>query len=219
MYVPDYYRVDESVARELVFRHPLALLVSNGKDGMPWATHLPAIFPPETRALLDEGAPLVGKVMVGHLNRQNPHWDALQAGGHARLIFQGPNTYVSPTVYQVTPAAPTWNFTSVHLRGKLRPIDEREQLLQIVRWTVATFEKEFGTHWDMSESIPYFERIVSGVGAFAFEIEAFDAMFKLSQEQPAPVQDRVHDTFAASGHCAHKEVAALMQRVKSTSNT
>ncbi|WP_061538620.1 FMN-binding negative transcriptional regulator [Collimonas fungivorans] len=214
MYVPEYYRVDENTARELVYRHPLALLVCNGNNGLPWATHLPAIFPPETRKLLDQGESIIGKTMYGHMNRINPHWNALQAGS-ALLIFQGPNSYVSPTVYEVTPAAPTWNFTSTHLRGTLRPIDERDQILEIVRWTVATFEKEFCTNWDLTESIPYFERIVHGVGAFAFEVESFDSMFKLSQEQPAAIQERVVNSFASSSHCPHKEIADLMQRTNS----
>ncbi|MEW1804031.1 FMN-binding negative transcriptional regulator, partial [Streptomyces virginiae] len=27
------------------------------------------------------------------------------------------HSYVSPTVYEKSPAAPTWDFTSVHVRG------------------------------------------------------------------------------------------------------
>jgi transcriptional regulator len=212
MYVPEDYRVDENSAREVIHRHPLALLVSNGSGAPPWATHLPAIFSPDTRKSLDNNASLIGKTIYGHMNRLNPHWEALQAGGPALLIFQGPNTYVSPVNYQVTPAAPTWNFISTHLHGTIRPISEREETLQIIRWTVATFEKEFGTDWDMTESLAYFDRIVAGVGAFAFEIASFDSMFKLSQEQPAVVQERVASAFSASAHCPQSQIAALMRR-------
>jgi len=213
MYVPKPYQVDEQWSKELIRRHPLAILMTNGPR-VPFATHLPTIVPPDERARLDTGEPLVGRTMFGHLNRLNPHWAALEPGGPAILVFQGPNSYVSPTVYEATPAAPTWNFTSIHLHGTLRAIDDREVTLQIIRWTVEAFEAEFGANWDMRPSFGYFDNIVSGVGAFVFEIEAVDSMFKLSQEQPAEVQERVVRSFAASDRCPrHRELAKLMRRI------
>lgn len=213
MYVPEVYQTGELWAKELIRRYPLAILLTNGPRA-PFATHLPAIVPPDERARLDGGNPLVGLTIFGHLNRMNPHWEALQPGGPSVLVFQGPNSYVSPTVYEVTPAAPTWNFTAVHLHGTLRVIGDREGTLQIIRWTVEAFEAEFGANWDMRPSLEYFDRIVHGVGAFAFEIEAVDSMFKLSQEQPAEVQERVIRSFATRESCPHHhELAKLMSRV------
>ncbi|MCG8417675.1 MAG: FMN-binding negative transcriptional regulator [Proteobacteria bacterium] len=218
MYVPKFYQTDEIWAKELIRRYPLAVLLTNGPRA-PFATHLPTIVPPEDRARLDAGKPLVGLTMFGHLNRNNPHWAALQSVGPSVLVFQGPNSYVSPTIYETTPAAPTWNFTSVHLHGTLRAIDDRETTLQIIRWTVEGFEAEFGANWDMRPSLGYFDRIVHDVGAFAFEIEAVDAMFKLSQEQPAEVQERVVRSFATRESCSHHhELAKLMSRVNPAGN-
>jgi transcriptional regulator len=218
MYVPKPYAVSERWATELMRRHPLALLITNG-PGHPLATHLPTIVAPEERARLDAGQALVGTTVLGHLNRSNPHWASLQADAPAVLIFQGPNSYVSPTLYEVTPAAPTWNFTSVHLHGTLRAIDDREQTLQIIRWTVEAFEAEFGANWDMRASFEYFQRIVPGVGAFAFEVAAVDSMFKLSQEQPAEVRGRVERAFAArASGSPHQELAKLMRRLEPASD-
>lgn len=213
MYVPKFYQADERWAKELIRLHPLAILLTNGVRA-PFATHLPTIFPPEERAHLDAGEPLVGRTILGHLNRMNPHWEALQPGGPSVLVFHGPNSYVSPTIYEETPAAPTWNFTSVHLHGALRVIPEREATLQIIRWTVEAFEAEFGTNWDMRPSLEYFAQIVKDVGAFAFEIEAVDSMFKLSQEKTAQVQDRVACAFATrKSPSHHHELAKLMRRI------
>jgi transcriptional regulator len=129
-------------------------------------------------------------------------------------VFHGPNSYVSPTIYEVTPAAPTWNFTSVHLHGTLRVITDREATLQIIRWTVAEFESQFGANWDMRPSFEYFDRIVPGVGAFAFEIERVDSMFKLGQDQPAEVQERLVCSFAARESASpQQELAKLMRRI------
>ncbi|WP_372343069.1 FMN-binding negative transcriptional regulator [Streptomyces sp. KL116D] len=65
----------------------------------------------------DPTGELPGTTLLGHLNRANPHWAALETGSVLLLTFTGPHSYVSPTVYEKSPAAPTWNFTSVHVRG------------------------------------------------------------------------------------------------------
>ncbi|CAM5244548.1 hypothetical protein STENM327S_05640 [Streptomyces tendae] len=93
---------------------------------------------------------------------------------------------MSPTVYEKTPAAPTWDFTSVHAHGTLEKIEEEvpgERTLHVVTSTVLAFEKEFGADWDMTESLSYFRQILPGVGAFRFTITGANGMFKLSQEQ------------------------------------
>ncbi len=197
---------------DLVRGNPLALLVTNGKpeDG-PFATHLPVIADPDRHK---EWPPaLVGSTLLGHMNRMNPHWEALEHGSTVLLTFTGPHAYVSPTVYQVTPAAPTWNFTSVHIRGTVQKIDSLEETLEVVKATVRAFEADFGAGWDMTESLDYFRRIVPGVGAFRIEVTGADGMFKLSQEQPPEVSDRVRRSFGGRECSRHRETAALMDRL------
>lgn len=194
-----------------MIRNPLALLTTNAADGsgVPYATHLPII--PDPDATL--GANLSGAKLLGHMNRANPHWAALGTRTRALLVFTGPHAYVSPTIYQLTPAAPTWNFTAVHLRGTLRKIDSLEDTLAVVQATVRAFESAFGDGWDMCESIGYFRRIVPGVGAFHFDVTEAHSMFKLSQEQAPEIQQRVLQCFAARSSGRHNEVAGLMARL------
>jgi transcriptional regulator len=210
MFVPPPYREpDGSWTVDLIRNNPLALLVSNGGPAEgPWATHLPVI--PDPRAAGELSADLSGAVLLGHMNRDNPHWAALQDGGAALLTFTGPHAYVSPTVYEVTPAAPTWNFTSVHARGTIERLDSPEASLEVVTSTVSAFEARFGTGWDMSESLGYFRRILPGVGAFRFTVTAVDGMFKLSQEQAPEIRDRVQQSFSGRGCTRHLATASLM---------
>jgi len=192
MYIPDSYRGDERNAVELMQRYPLALMMSGSHDGLPFATHLPTVIPPDTAEALSAGtAPLAGISIFGHLNRSNPHWQALQDGGQALLVFSGPNSYISPTLYDPGPAAPTWNFISVHARGSVRPIVDRDQTLDVIRRTVTSMETAFGGGWDMTGSLEYFDRIVSGVGAFELKIETVDCMMKLSQEKNLATRQQV----------------------------
>ncbi|MFB7664822.1 FMN-binding negative transcriptional regulator [Kitasatospora sp. NPDC056138] len=214
MFVPELYRPqDPSWVLEIVRGHPLATLVSNGTAG-PLATHLPMI-PQEASLSGGTGETgLVGTVFHGHLNRMNPHWTALleaPESEQALAVFHGPNAYVTPTVYQTSPAAPTWNFAAVHLRGTIRPITGRTETLEIVKSTVRAYERDHGTDWDMSGSLAYFEQIVGGVGAFRFEVASAEGMFKLSQEKTDEVREMVAESFAA-GTPGGRQVSALMRR-------
>jgi transcriptional regulator len=217
MFVPPPYREPEgSWLVDLIRTNPLALLVSNGTspDSVPFATHLPVI--PDPDAPGDGPSELVGATLLGHMNRANPHWAALRPGATVLLTFTGPHAYVSPTVYEKTPAAPTWDFTSVHAHGTLEKIEEDEpgeQTLHVVKSTVRAFEKEFGADWDMTESISYFRQIMPAVGAFRFTVTNADGMFKLSQEQQPEVRDRVHRAFSESPCTRHRDTAAMMGRL------
>jgi transcriptional regulator len=206
MYVPaDYRAPDPSWVADLVAGNPLALLCTNG-GGTPHATHLPVITRPGS-AFEQSG------VLVGHMNRANPHWSSLAAGSCALMVFTGPHGYVSPCVYATTPAAPTWDFTAVHVRGTLSPIEDTAETMAVIRATVATFESRLGQNWDMTTSYGYFSRILPDVGAFRFEIGDIQAMFKLSQEQQQEVRGRVLRSFANSDIGQHRELAGLMAQV------
>ncbi|MBM7170149.1 FMN-binding negative transcriptional regulator [Streptomyces sp. G44] len=213
MFVPSFYReADSSWMVDLIRDNPLALAVANGssEDG-PFATHLPVIFSPDTAG--DWSGELPGTTLLGHMNRANPHWTALENDGVLLLTFTGPHTYVSPTVYEVTPAAPTWNFTAVHVRGVLEKIDSTEETLEVVQSTVRAFEEAFGDGWDMTESLDYFRKIVPAVGAFRLKVTGAEGMFKLSQEQPAEVRDRVWKSFDQGACTYQRETARLMSRL------
>lgn len=213
VFVPRPYREpDGSWLADLIRRNPLALLVTNGSDeNGPFATHLPVI--PDPRMTGEWRADLSGATLLGHLNRVNPHWSALENGSTVLLAFTGPHAYVSPTVYELTPSAPTWDFTSVHVRGTVEKIGTLEETLEVVKSTVRAFEAEFGTGWDMSSSIDYFRKIVPAVGAFRVTVTQAKGMFKLSQEQASEVRDRVRQSFEKREHGRHREVAALMRQL------
>ncbi|WP_262062059.1 FMN-binding negative transcriptional regulator [Streptomyces sp. STR69] len=216
MFVPGFYREpNNSWMAELIRDNPLALAVTNGScENGPFATHLPVILDPDASGDAGSaGNELTGATLLGHMNRANPHWAALESGSVLLLTFTGPHSYVSPTVYGTTPAAPTWNFTAVHVRGVVEKIDSAEETLGVVQSTVRAFEKTFGDGWDMTESLGYFRRILPAVGAFRFTVTGAEGMFKLSQEQPGEVRERVQASFGQSGCTYRREVAGLMNRL------
>ncbi|MEV6908772.1 FMN-binding negative transcriptional regulator [Amycolatopsis sp. NPDC051071] len=213
MFVPHHYREPNGTWMVDVLRgNPLALMLSNGPgDGEPFATHLPVIPDPEMEG--EWADDLTGGLLLGHMNRANPQWKSLEDGQPVVVIFTGPHAYISPAVYEVTPAAPTWNFTSVHAHGVLHKVTGMEPTLEVVKATVRAFEADFGTGWDMEQSLNYFRQIAPAVGAFRIAITKADGMFKLSQEQKPEVRDRVVQNFAERDSARHRATAKLMTQL------
>lgn len=204
MFVPSIYQADtERWAARIVDSHPLALLVSGGLP-VPHATHVPVIRPEAADALS-------GTVLLTHMNRANPHWDALADDVTAKLVFSGPHGYVTPAVYLAEPAVPTWNFVAVHLTGTVRLSHEADDVLDVVRRTARRLEGRFGMGHDIDRAADHHARIVPAVGAIRFRVTAVEGMFKLSQEKDAAIRGRVADWFAASGKGTHAELARLMR--------
>ncbi len=110
MYVPHFNALDdEAEIRALVAAVGTADLVTVAADGFPVATLLPVLW---------EDARL-----VMHLARANPQWRALADGAPALAVVTGPDAYVSPAWYPSKDehgrVVPTWNYSQVHLTGRL----------------------------------------------------------------------------------------------------
>lgn len=197
MFVPSIYRNRGSERlRAVVEGYPLAVLVSNGED-VPLATHLPIVANGS-----DPGVPLDGTILLGHMNRANPHWHQLVAGVRAKLVFSGPHGYVTPALYRRTPAAPTWNFVAVHVSGTVQPVADFEETLAVVERTARVLETRFGDGWAVESSLGYFRELAPKVGAFRFLVESAVGMFKLSQEQTDDVRARISKSMSTAGGCA-----------------
>jgi transcriptional regulator len=194
--------------RAVIVRYPMAVLVTNGPS-LPFATNLPVV-PADDACPAD----LAGHTLLGHMNRKNPHWEALSADTCGKLIFNGPGTYITPAVYEEDPAAPTWDFVTVHVQGVVRPISGREETLAVTRRTAAMLENSFGRGWDQESSVDYFRTIVGGVGAFEFQVSTVEAMFKLSQEKSSRIQQRIIDKFkGCPAGSASSQVGGFMSEI------
>jgi transcriptional regulator len=199
MYVPPQHQSPDSARHlEIMRSYPLATLIT-GTDGVPEASHVPTIVWSQA----DDG----GIVVRGHMNRANPQWKRLATTEQALLVFAGPHGYVSPVWYQVTPAAPTWDFVAVHARGTIRTLACPEETLAVIRATVSAYEALAGTQWDMTDSIGYFRQIMPAAGAFEVVVHDIQAMFKLSQEQRPEIQQEVACRFASTGLSMHFDLA------------
>lgn len=197
MYIPEPFRLsDRSAALAFVARHPFATLVSHSRP--PRIGHAPIIAADEE-----------GSLFEGHLARANPLADDVEAGADATAIFLGPHGYVSPTWYSSPGLVPTWNFTAVHVSGRLEAVDDRGRLAVLVESLADRFERNRDDPW-----VPdYAETMLDAIIGFRLQVESIEAKFKLSQNRGRADRDGVIRGLASGGG-DERELAALMRALE-----
>ncbi|MFO0800369.1 MAG: FMN-binding negative transcriptional regulator [Gemmataceae bacterium] len=202
MYVPPHFaETDPATLHEFITSHSFGLLVSQ-LGGVPFATHLPF--------LLDRAAGPYG-TLVGHVARGNPHWQEL-GGAAALAVFSGPHAYVSPTWFASESAVPTWNYLAVHATGRAELIDDRDELRDIVRRSVAVYESAMPRPWQLDADSAYVERLLAGIVGFRLRIDRLEGKWKLNQNHPAERRAKVIRALETAGGENGLAVAAAMRR-------
>ena len=206
VYLPAHFRAPDPVVRDrlaaqVIAAHPFATLVSV-RDGEPFITHCPVTL--QTDA---SGAP----VLEGHMARANPHWQAWQAGQDRVLaIFQGPQAYVSPALYEHPENVPTWNYVVVHVRGRATltsdSLPDKDALLKRL---IAHVEPAYADHW-RGLSPDYQQRMLGAIVGFVIPMEHTEAKFKVSQNRMPVDRRRVHEAFS-QGSPAEQSLAGWMR--------
>ena len=185
MYVPDHFREDRTeVLHQAMRQIGFATLVTQGLD----ANHLPM--------LLD------GNVLRGHVARANPVWK--QAEGPALAIFLGPHAYVSPSWYpskaETGKAVPTWNYITVHARGRIAWRQEPDWLRAHVSALSDAHEAQRAQPWAVGDAPEtYIQTMLRGVVGFELTIESLQGKYKLSQNRDAADRAGVREAFGREG--------------------
>jgi transcriptional regulator len=177
MYLPGKYReTDEAEIFQLIRRYPFATIIT--QDGaVPYVNHLPILL---------ETTNTGNHLLIGHLARSNPQMKHLETEQSATVVFHGPHTYMTPRWYVDQENVPTWNYATVHVRGKTR-ITSSERLREILDKTVFEFEKDTAKPWTFSEnpelSVDFREGLSKAIAGFEITMDHIDAKFKLGQNR------------------------------------
>lgn len=208
LYQPAAFRVDNPpLLHAAIAAARLAILISNGSDGVPDVTHLPL--------LLDPGAGPLG-TLTGHVARANPHAARLRDAGRAVAVFQGVEAYVSPNWYASKAehhrVVPTWNYEAIHAEGTVEIIEDSDRLLAIVGSLTAHHERNQPQPWSV-EDAP--ERFIAGqlrgITGIVMRIERLSGKRKLSQNRSEADRDGAAAGLAASGDPRDQATAAAMR--------
>lgn len=187
MYVPKHFAEHDRARLLTVMReHSFATIVST-VDGEPFATHAPVRV--ETSA---DG----GLRIEGHLAKANPQARAFDDGVRTLVVFHGPHTYISPTLYRSTGRVPTWNYIAVHALGTARAIDDRDAKRGILGRLVADHEPSFAATFDAFEPRQR-DGLLDAIVGFDCVVDRLEGKFKLGQHRLAddrPEMQAVHET-------------------------
>jgi transcriptional regulator len=204
VYVPRPNVLDDAAAvRALVRAVGAAELVSTGPDGYPLATRLPVVWD--------------GDRLVMHIARANPHWRAVPADATvpALAVATGPEAYVSPAWYASKAehgrVVPTWNYSAVHLTGRLRRHDDPEWLRQAVTLLTDLHEGRRAEPWAVTDApAAYVDQQLRAIVGLELEVERVEAKAKLSQNRSAEDRAGVVAGLRAEGGAREAQVADAM---------
>ncbi|UJP39743.1 FMN-binding negative transcriptional regulator [Cellulomonas palmilytica] len=178
MYVPVFNAIDDDAARTLVGAVGSAELVTTGADGFPVATLLPVLWE--------------GDRLVAHLARGNPQWREIAErgddGAPALAIVAAHQAYVSPAWYASKAehgrVVPTWNYSAVHLSGRVRVHDDPDWLRGVLTRLTDAHESHRAQRWRVSDAPEVFVtkqlRAIVGVELL---VERVEGKAKLSQNR------------------------------------
>jgi len=202
MYVPSFNRIeDRALLIEAMRAWSFAILFGFDEHGSPIATHLPLV-------IHDQGE---HGIIEGHFARANPHWKSL-AGHETLVVFSGPHSYVSPSLYANPQSVPTWNYIAVHATGTAELIEDNVGKDSLLRNLIAAHEPAYAQQWD---SLPesYHASMLKNIVGFRIPITRIDGKFKLSQNRPDADRENIFRAHAA-GSPDEQALAAWMRRLQ-----
>jgi transcriptional regulator len=204
MYVPRFNALtDEAEVRRLVATVGAGELITGGPDGYPLATRLPLVWEGD-RVLL-------------HLALANPHWRSIEPETRALLIVTGPEAYVSPSYYASKAehgrVVPTWNYSAVHLTGRLTVRSDPDWLRAQVGLLTDTMETGLPHPWSVEDApTSYVDQQLKAIVGLELVVERVEGKAKLSQNRSAEDRAGVIAGLRSTGLTRDAEVADAMER-------
>lgn len=204
MYKPAYSHCDqENLAWDLIREYPLGLIFTFENQKVE-SNFLPFILTQDDH----------GYFLLGHMARANPQWH--QMTGEVLVSFQGPQRYISPTIYEMPHQVPTWNYAAVQIRGPAEIISDRAGLKQVLNESIHFFEKKNGTNWKYNLPEKMQNQMEAAIVGIKIRIHHVDAKFKLSQNRKLEDEKAVLDFMKDSKKTGDHEMHDWMKKVRSS---
>lgn len=174
MYVPMFNAITDDDARALVREVGSAELVTVGPDGFPLATLLPVLWHDDR--------------LVAHMARGNPQWRSIEPGMPGLAIVEGPQAYVSPSWYASKTedgrVVPTWNYSAVHLRGRVTVHDDPDWLRDLLTRLTDAHEAHRAQPWAVTDAPEAFvTKQLRAIVGIELVVERVEGKAKLSQNR------------------------------------
>lgn len=172
--LPYFKEQDQEVILQFMRDHPFVFLTGVNAENKPVATQVPVFIDEKDGKLF----------LTGHIMRNTDHHKAFEQNPHVLAVFTGPHTYVSAYWYDNPRQASTWNYMSVHAKGKIK-FGDGQALIDILKRLTLHYENNNAASPTVFDNLPseYREPLMKAIIAFEVEVTAMDNVFKLSQNR------------------------------------
>jgi transcriptional regulator len=206
MYLPKAFeQLDVGTLQQFVRAHPFAALVTMTSSGLN-GNHLPFLIDTE---------PAPYGTLRGHVARANPIWRE-SSGADALVIFQGPDSFISPSWYptkrETGSVVPTWNYVVVHAHGRLRVIEDRDWLRAHVEALTNRHEEGREAPWAVTDApADYIEKLVGAIVGIEMPVTRLVGKWKLGQNRTERDRAGVVDGLLREGTEPATTMASLVR--------
>lgn len=159
--------------KQLIELFPLATLISTHQDAI-YTSYLPFFWDTEG-------------YLVGHLDANNPQVAFLNEAEKVRLIFNGPEAYISPAHFS-TNELPTYNYCKIEVDGIVKNSSDEALKESIIQLTTHLEGKEAAYQLTSSEN--RLHHLIKYIHGFKVEIKQLQGRFKMSQDKHALHQEK-----------------------------
>ena len=209
MYVPQHFREERPDVLARAIRDIQFALFVTAVDGKYFASHLPTVLKQANGAF----------TLEAHVARANEHWKALSSRPNSLAVFQGPQTYVSPSWYeskrQHGKVVPTWNYVVVHAHGRLETVADRDWLLAHIGDLVAANESGRAQPWALSDApADFIDAMSRGIVGLRMTVDRLEGKWKMSQNRSQADRAGTLAGLSASEKPQDRSVAAVMRALQ-----
>ncbi len=202
MYIPSEFQIDDpEVLSQFMQRYNFGTLVSQDGDGALVASHIPFVV---------DAAPGRLPTLFAHVAKANRQWRSFGDDREALVIFQGPHGYVSPSLYEVHPSVPTWNYQVVHAYGAARLLTQDEQRSHVFE-LIEQHESGAAEPWQPDLPEDLLDQLLRQIVAFRIDVTRLEGKFKLNQNRSEADRESVTVAFESSSDPLQRELGRSMR--------
>lgn len=209
MYIPTHHaETNTATLHALLHLRPLGTWITQC-NGELSANHIPF--------LLDLERGEFGTLQC-HVARANPVWASNSSTAESLIVFQGADTYITPSSYPSKhahgKAVPTWNYVAVHAYGMPRVIEDKAWLLTHLNRLTDRHESTQAHPWKVSDApIEYIDKLLNAIVGIEIPIARLLGKWKVSQNRSEADRLGVAAGLLNEGSDSSREMAEMVRAV------
>lgn len=121
--------------------------------------------------------------LLCHLAKMNNHWKIIEKVNDLKVIFKGPDCYISPSWFSDPNNVPTWNYVSIQVSGEAFLMND-DELMFLLNKLSEKHESRFEQPWTIQKmDEKKLNAMKNAIVGIKISIDSISAKAKLSQNK------------------------------------